>query len=106
MLAVLEHIPEDRLAAFAEACAGHLRPGGLLLITVPSPLVDRLLHVLMGLRLLDAETHAEHHGFDPRRTPAVFAGCGLALVARRPFELGLNTMFAFRKPGGLGKECA
>src|SRR5487761_1120100 len=46
MLATLEHIPAAELDALASACAAHLRPGGSLIITVPSPVVDKILIVL------------------------------------------------------------
>src|SRR5580704_4349318 len=36
LLAVLEHVPTPRQQVLAEECAGHLKPGGHLIITVPS----------------------------------------------------------------------
>ena len=36
-LAVVEHVPDGELAAWAGALADLLRPGGRLIITVPSP---------------------------------------------------------------------
>lgn len=98
MLAVLEHIPVEVQAALAEACRRRLRPGGLLLITVPSPAVDYLLAALKYLRLIDGMSLEEHYGFDVRQTPVCFTGAGLELLAHRRFQLGLNHLFAFRKP--------
>ncbi len=40
MLAVLEHFPEAGYDSLRSGCAKFLRPGGKLLITVPSPQVD------------------------------------------------------------------
>jgi SAM-dependent methyltransferase len=98
MLAVLEHIPVAAQAALAEACGRHLRPGGLVLITVPSPAVDYLLAVLKFLRVIDGMSLEEHYGFDVRRVPDCFAGAGLELVVHRRFQLGLNHSFVFRRP--------
>ena len=93
MLAVVEHVAEPELKDWARECARLLRPGGRVIITVPSPAVDTILHVAMRLRLLDGmETH-QHHGFDPRRVPEVFAAAGLRVEAFKRFQLGLNNLF-------------
>ncbi|OYT70384.1 MAG: hypothetical protein CFK52_11255 [Chloracidobacterium sp. CP2_5A] len=97
LLAVLEHIPDAKLDAFARACAAALRPGGKLLITVPHPFVDRILDVLTALRLLDGMETDAHHGFDVTRTCEIFERAGLELALHRRFQLGLNNFFAFRK---------
>ena len=93
MLAVVEHIEEPELKEWARECAQLLRPGGRVIITVPSPAVDSILHVAMRLRLLDGmETH-QHHGFDPRRVPEIFGAAGLRTEAAQRFQLGLNNLF-------------
>ncbi|MCS7079566.1 MAG: class I SAM-dependent methyltransferase [Chloracidobacterium sp.] len=97
LLALLEHIPDAELDAFARACAAVLRPGGRLLITVPHPFVDRILDVLMALRLLDGMETDAHHGFDVARTREIFESAGFELTVHRRFQLGLNNFFAFRK---------
>ena len=63
MLAVLEHIPVEQHAAVADSCAALLRPGGRVIITVPSPRVDGILHVLMRLRMISGMAAHEHYGF-------------------------------------------
>jgi 2-polyprenyl-3-methyl-5-hydroxy-6-metoxy-1,4-benzoquinol methylase len=98
MLAVLEHIPAQDQAEFAATCAKLLNPGGKILITVPSPVVDSILVVLRALRLLDAESLEEHYGFDVRKTPEIFGRAGLQLIAHRRFQLGLNNLFVFANP--------
>jgi 2-polyprenyl-3-methyl-5-hydroxy-6-metoxy-1,4-benzoquinol methylase len=95
-LAVVEHVPEVDLAAWAKAIPEHLNPGGRLIVTTPSPRVDEILHVLMRLRILDGMEAHEHHGFDPRMVPDIFAGDALVLDVRRRFQLGLNHLFVFR----------
>ena len=66
MLAVLEHIPPDGQAKLAAACAAILNSGGRVVITVPSPRVDDILHVLLALRLVDGISAHEHYGFPSR----------------------------------------
>ena len=97
MLAVLEHVPPDRQASLATACARSLRPGGRVVVTVPSPLVDRILDVLGALRLIDGMHADEHYGFAPSDTLTVFGGDEFELVTHRRFQLGLNNLFVFRR---------
>lgn len=97
MLAVLEHIPRRRLAAVPRACEELLNPGGVVIVTVPSPWVDRILAVLLGLRLIDGMSLEEHWGFDPSDVLPLF-GERFETVAARRFQLGLNYLFVLRKP--------
>jgi len=97
MLAVLEHIPAEAQAPLADACRRFLRPGGLALITVPSPWVDSVLAVLKFLRVIDGMSLEEHYGFDVRQVPACFAAPAFQLVKHRRFQLGLNNLFVFRR---------
>jgi|SRR5579883_2823493 len=95
MLATLEHIQDkDEVAA---SCARLLRPGGRVVITVPSPRVDAIIGVLQLLRLADGMSVDEHHGFDQARTPEVFTRHGFELEHYRRFQLGLNHLYVFRK---------
>jgi len=97
MLAVLEHIPTEQQKPFAENCAKYLKAGGYLLITVPSPIVDRILDVLMFLKIVDGMETEQHYGFDVRQTPSIFSSAGLRLIAARKFQVGLNNLFVFQK---------
>jgi 2-polyprenyl-3-methyl-5-hydroxy-6-metoxy-1,4-benzoquinol methylase len=97
MLAVVEHVEEPQLKLWAQECARLLRPEGRVVITVPSPLVDSLLHVGIALRVLDGMEAHQHHGFDPRGVPELFATAGLEVEAARRFQLGLNNLFVLRK---------
>lgn len=96
MLAVLDHFPEEAYANLGANCARFLNPNGRLVITVPSPLVDRILAVLKGLRLVDGMSLGEHHGYYTERTRTVFAP-HFRLVRHRRFQLGLNNLFVFEK---------
>src|ERR1039458_7278622 len=68
MLAVLEHFPAAAYSELASGCARFLKPGGHLVITVPSPVVDHLLKAMKSLRLIDGMSLEEHHGFEVRQT--------------------------------------
>jgi SAM-dependent methyltransferase len=97
MLAVLEHVDEADLYRVREACERALVPGGRVVITVPSPRVDDILHVLGRLRLIAGVAVHEHHGFDPRVLPRALGGGELALSVRRSFQLGLNNLLVFTR---------
>jgi SAM-dependent methyltransferase len=96
LLATLEHIRDK--APLGRECWRLLCPGGRVIITVPSTLVDGIIDVLCRLRLADGMSLDEHHGYDPRTTPAVFGTFGLTLEHSRRFQLGLNHLFVLRKP--------
>lgn len=95
MLAVVEHLPESAYADTGTAVARHLRPGGRLVITVPEPAVDRIVHLLGRVRLVDGMALHEHHGFATEEVARIFEPHGLRLVAHRRFQLGLNNLFVF-----------
>jgi SAM-dependent methyltransferase len=96
-LAVLEHIPEAEKPEFASACRRLTKPGGRLILTVPSPKVDRIVGFLKALGVVDGTGLDEHHHFDPKLTRALFEEAGFELVKARRFELGLNHLFVFRR---------
>ena len=97
MLAVLEHVPMDLQAPLAMACAEHLKPGGKLVITVPSPTVDHVLAALRALRLIDGMSLEQHYGFESHQTPSIFMPHGFDLFVKRRFQLGLNNLFVFAR---------
>ena len=97
MLAVLEHLPPDVQAKLADACAAVLKPGGRVIITVPSPRVDDILHVLLKLRLIQGISAHEHYGYKPADTPAIFPAPRFRLLKRTTFQLRLNNLFVFER---------
>jgi SAM-dependent methyltransferase len=96
MLATLEHIVDKN--PLAEECSRLLRPGGRVIITVPSGFVDVIVHFLCRIKVADGMSLDEHHGYDPRTTPQVFGRFGFALEKWRRFQLGLNHLFVLQKP--------
>ncbi len=97
LLAVLEHIPPPEQKRIAEACARLLKPGGRVIITVPSPAVDIILSILRFCRLIDGMSLEQHYGFKPADTPRIFAAPHFRQVRRQTFQLGLNHLFVFEK---------
>lgn len=97
MLAVLEHFPPGQYTFLAEACARLLKPGGKLVITVPSPAVDVVLKLLLMLRLVHGMSLEEHHGYRVEQTSYIFAEPFFRLLHRKRFQLGLNNLFVFQR---------
>ena len=95
LLATLEHMKETRKIAME--CARIIRPGGRVVITVPSPLVDNIINILIDFRVLDGMSLDEHHGLQPSHIPDAFRNASFSLVVRRRFQLGLNNLFVFEK---------
>jgi 2-polyprenyl-3-methyl-5-hydroxy-6-metoxy-1,4-benzoquinol methylase len=97
MLAVAEHVQPEELRRWSAALPTILKPGGTLILTVPSPLVDSILHILIRLRLVAGMGAHEHYGFRPAWVPGIFMSQQMELIERRRFQFGLNNLFVFRR---------
>jgi 2-polyprenyl-3-methyl-5-hydroxy-6-metoxy-1,4-benzoquinol methylase len=104
LLAVFEHVPDEERAAFVAACRDLLRAGGRVVMTVPAPLVDRIIDTLRRFRLVHGMDIEAHHGYRPEETPAFFAASGMNLITHERFELGLNHLFVFEVPAVFRRE--
>ena len=106
MLAVLEHLPN--LARIGQACRSLLAPGGRIIVTIPGPAVDRILSVLLALRLIHGMSLEEHQGFRPADAVSAFARAGLECTWARRFQCGLNNLYVFQhaQPGGEPAQAA
>ena len=97
VLAVLEHISEDKKTAFVKACFERLSVEGFIVLTVPSPKVDVILSVLKFMRLVDGIAIDQHHGFSPVEVKPLFELAGFKLFVHKKFQFGLNNLFIFKK---------
>ena len=96
-LAVTEHIPEEELATWAKSLAGMMAPGGAMVITVPAPTVDKILHLLIALRLIAGIEAHQHHGFKPSDLDTIFSAPQWRRRKHRRFQLGLNHLYVFER---------
>jgi len=96
-LAVVEHVPEADLVTWAKVLAELMVPKGVLVITVPAPTVDKLLHVLMGLHLIAGIEAHQHHGFQPSDLDGIFTAPLWRRRKHRRFQLGLNHLYVFER---------
>ena len=97
-LAVLEHVEAPQRDDFAAAIAKLLVPGGDAILTVPAPAVDRMLDVMMRIRVIDGMEAEQHHGFAVSDVQPLFETAGLVLDRHEAFQFGLNNLFVFHKP--------
>ena len=95
-LAVFEHFSESDIQQSASVIAKMLSSKGRLILTVPHPFVDKILDVLLFLRLIEGQALEEHHGFDPEALLNYFSA-SLKLVKRERFQFGLNNVFVFER---------
>ncbi len=96
-LAVIEHIPEGDLQGWAKAIARLVAPGGVMIMTVPAPTVDKILHVLIRLHLAAGMEAHQHHGFEPSSLDTIFGAPLWQRMKHRTFQLGLNNLYVFKR---------
>jgi SAM-dependent methyltransferase len=97
LLAVLEHIPSNRINEFSQACARVLKPSGCMVITVPSRKVDLILAFLHFWRIIDGMALEQHHGFEPMDLPNMFIKDGFEIATWKKFQLGFNNLIVFQR---------
>jgi SAM-dependent methyltransferase len=92
MLAVLEHLVDPKPVL----CEAHriLAPGGTLILTWPSSLVDPVLAAMRALRLISAEMESDEH---QKRIPLntlqqMLGSVGFHGFWHRRFQCGLNNL--------------
>jgi SAM-dependent methyltransferase len=92
MLAVLEHLPAPELVL--REAHRILAPGGSLILTWPSAMVDPILSVLHRLRLISDEMESDQH---QKRIPVptlqqMLHRIGFVDLIHYTFEFGLNNL--------------
>ena len=60
LLAVVEHLSPNSMAALFTECRRVLRPAGIVVLTTPAAWADGLLHLMARLNLVSAEEIHEH----------------------------------------------
>ncbi len=98
LLAVMEHVSLDKQPDFAEACFACLKPGGKVVMTIPSPVVDDMLAFLKKIRLVKGMETGQHYGLKPEQTFQIFKNAGFSVTFQGTFQAGLNHLYVFRKP--------
>jgi 2-polyprenyl-3-methyl-5-hydroxy-6-metoxy-1,4-benzoquinol methylase len=97
LLAVFEHFPSESQKPAAKKIFDLLQPGGLVILTVPSKKIDRLLNILHRAGLIHGMSLEEHYGFNPADTIDIFESAGFKLIKHLTFQFGFNNLFVFRK---------
>jgi len=100
MLAVLEHIEPGRLASVLTEIRRVLKPGGLYLLTTPTPSTDKLLRLMAMLKLVsrhEIEDHKHAYHLDEIVTYLRQAEFQEAQVQRGYFELFMNQWIVAKK---------
>jgi ubiquinone/menaquinone biosynthesis C-methylase UbiE len=98
MLAVLEHLgdPEPVLREAFRVLA----PAGSLILTWPQSLVDPVLTILHGIKLVSHEMESQEH--QPRKPLGellrILSRTGFCKFFHRRFELGMNNLLVTYKP--------
>lgn len=95
-LAVFEHFLESDLRESAFTISKMLSKEGRLIVTVPHPFVDKILDLLVRMKLVDGQALDEHHEFDPGKLAFYFSDF-LELAAHKRFQFGLNNIYIFKK---------
>lgn len=97
LVALIEHVMNQR--HLLEQCHAALRPGGVLVLTTPTPFGNDIVH-RAGARIgLFNASVADHHVviYDKRRLAAAGALVGFKLLDHRYFQLGCNQLAVLRK---------
>lgn len=96
-MATFEHIKEDQLTTSVNQLSELLDDNGIVIITVPSPLVDSIINVLSILNLIDSEEldGDAHHHLSVKKLKRILNQ--KFIVRHHFFQLGLNNLLCLIK---------
>jgi len=100
MLAVFEHIDENKLKFILSEIKRVLKKEGILIITTPAPWSDRVLHFMARVGLISKEEMEEHkHNYDSKaiRNILVESGFKKEKIKKGFFEIYMNMWFVALK---------
>ena len=97
LLAVLEHLPFDTM--LVTEAARVLKPGGLLIMTTPTPLSKPLLEFLSyKMHLISEGSIREHkHYYNEKELRDILERENLEFVSYKKFQFGMNEIIVGRK---------
>ena len=96
MLAVFEHLTPESQINIVKALPAYLRENGKVIMTIPSPRVDKILEWLKMVRLIDGMDLGKHHEFDVQQVRQIM-GTNFSLSHFEKFQFGMNNLFVFTK---------
>lgn len=99
MLAVLEHFERGSVAAVMEEIRRILKPGGLLIMTTPTPLSRPVLEFLaFRLHLIsEREIRGHRHYYGRDEMESLARQAKFDIVRAAPFQGGLNSFYVLKK---------
>jgi 2-polyprenyl-3-methyl-5-hydroxy-6-metoxy-1,4-benzoquinol methylase len=97
LIAVIEHIQPADIDILLKNLNQYLTEKGKVIISVPEPIVDKILSILIKLKILDGMSVEQHYGFDTQLLVPYFEKHGFRLHKHRKFQLGVNNIFVFTK---------
>ena len=89
---LLEHASDDQVRDLFVGLGSMTQAGSRLIVTYPSAVVDRVLWILHGLRLIEGQDLEAHEARQLDDILPILASFGGRVIERRTFELGLNTV--------------
>lgn len=96
MLAVFEHIEQDKLPEILYEIKRVLKKGGVFIITTPAPWADKLLHSMARFGLISSEEIHEHkHNHPKEKIEGILIASGFEKrkIKSGFFELLMNMWF-------------